>query len=133
MTTITTDATISADIKASEYVLVDFFARWCGPCAYFAPIIESAETKEKKVTFFKIDVDTAPISCSKYGIIAVPTLIIFKNGVPVGTQIGALENEAALIQWIDSTLAASTKSATNKVTKSGKTSELKKEKAVQTA
>lgn len=70
-------------------VVVDFFATWCGPCKMLGPVFESA-SKEigEKAKFFKLDIDESSHIAEKYGIAAVPTMIIFKDGVPVENLAG---------------------------------------------
>jgi thioredoxin 1 len=78
-------------------VLVDFWAAWCGPCRAIAPIIdELAEELSGKVKVCKMNVDENPITPAKYGIRAIPTLIIFKNGQPVETIVGAVSKATIL-------------------------------------
>ena len=68
-------------IESDKPVMVDFWAPWCGPCKAIAPTVEALEKEfGDKISFVKINVDDNPISPSKYGIQAIPTLIFFKNG-----------------------------------------------------
>ena len=70
-------------------VLVDFWAEWCGPCRMVSPIVEElAEEYEGKISFAKLDVDQNPRTASKYGIMSIPTLLIFKDGNPVSNIVG---------------------------------------------
>ena len=78
-------------------VLVDFFATWCGPCRMFSPILEEvSEELGEKVQIYKIDVDNDENLARKFGIMSIPTMILFKNGVQVDKHIGLLNKESVL-------------------------------------
>ena len=78
-----------AVLQAKTPVLVDFWATWCGPCRMVAPLVEElAEEYEGRVSFVKLDVDRNPKTASQYGIMSIPTLLIFKNGQPVSHIVG---------------------------------------------
>jgi len=85
-----TDDTFEAEvIKAKIPALVDFWAPWCSPCRMVAPLVEELATEyEGKVLFAKVDVDENPKMANKYGIMSIPTLLIFKGGNPVSHIVG---------------------------------------------
>jgi thioredoxin 1 len=95
------DATFETEVlKASEPVVVDFWAEWCGPCRMIAPALEEiAGTMGNKVKVVKLNVDENPATASKYEIMSIPTLMIFKNGQMASRQIGAAPKQK-LEQWI---------------------------------
>ena len=95
------DATFEADVlKSSEPVVVDFWAEWCGPCRMIAPALEEiAGSMGAKVKIVKLNVDENPATATKYGIMSIPTLMIFKNGELASRQIGAAPKQK-LEQWI---------------------------------
>lgn len=78
-----------------DLVLVDFFATWCGPCKMLGPVLESLEN----IDVVKIDVDECPDLARNYGIMSVPTLMIFRNGELKNKQSGFMPKEA-LEEWI---------------------------------
>ncbi len=75
-------------------VLVDFFATWCGPCKMMSPVVEElAKEMEGKAKVYKVDTDEEQNLAIKYGIMSIPTFIVFKNGEPVGKAIGMRDKQ----------------------------------------
>lgn len=82
-------------LDSKGLILVDFWATWCGPCHMLSPIIEEiGEEMKEKVTVYKMDVDQNPQTSSKYQIMSIPTVILFKDGEPVEAFIGVQPKEA---------------------------------------
>jgi thioredoxin 1 len=76
-------------LKSSQPVLVDFWAEWCGPCLAAGPVLDSlADKYQDKLTIAKINVDENPQTSGQYGIMSIPTVILFKNGQEIDRQIG---------------------------------------------
>lgn len=87
-------------------VFVDFFATWCGPCQMSAPIVDQmADDYVDKAKIVKVDVDQAREPATKYGVMSIPTFIVFKDGQEVDKQIG-FPGEDALKAMVDKALAS---------------------------
>lgn len=85
-----TDANFEEKVLSSPTpVLVDFYADWCGPCKMAEPVLEElAEEFKNKISIVKINVDTNQGTAGKYGVMSIPTTILFKDGKEVGRQVG---------------------------------------------
>ena len=85
-------------------VLVDFWAQWCGPCRMVAPVVEElAEEYKGRISFGKVDVDQNPKIASQFGVMSIPTLILFKGGKPISNIVGFRPKEQ-LKQKLDEVL-----------------------------
>ena len=103
-----TDASFDQEVlKSAEPVLVDFHAVWCGPCKAMAPALEEvARDMKGKIKVDKIDVDENPGITSTYGIRAMPTLLIFKDGKVAAQHTGAIVQKKKLEDWINASVSA---------------------------
>ncbi|QMW23159.1 thioredoxin [Sandaracinobacteroides saxicola] len=99
------DESFAADVLGSEKpVLVDFWAEWCGPCRMIGPSLEElSDELGEKVTIAKLNIDDHPEAPGTYGVRGIPTMILFKDGKPVATEVGA-KPKSAIKGWLESQL-----------------------------
>jgi thioredoxin 1 len=91
MTTNVTEATFDAEVLQSDTaVLVDFWAEWCGPCHAVSPVLERiAQEREGELRLVKVNIDEEQALAQRYGVMSIPTMILFKDGEPAAAAIGA--------------------------------------------
>ncbi|HEX4822125.1 MAG TPA: thioredoxin [Acidimicrobiales bacterium] len=101
-----TDTIFDEEIgSASEPVIVDFWAEWCGPCKMISPILEEIATEQAgKVKVAKLNVDDNPDAARRYEVMSIPTLIVFRDGQPVKRLIGA-KGKGQLLQELSEFIA----------------------------
>ncbi len=93
------DENFKKEIK-NGIVLVDFYADWCGPCKMVAPIIEELSQEKENVKFIKVNVDNHEEIAKEYGIMSIPTMIIFKDGKEINKNIGFATKEE-ISSWLE--------------------------------
>ena len=93
MATIAISENIHDQTVADGIVLLDFWADWCGPCHMFAPVFDAASERHADITFGKIDTEAEQRLSAEYGIRSIPTLVAYRDGIPVFSQAGALPAE----------------------------------------
>lgn len=101
-----TDASFNDEVLACSLpVLVDFWAEWCGPCKMIAPVLdELAEELSGNIRVVKLNIDDNQETAIRYGVRSIPTLLIFKDGAPIATQVGAAP-KGKLKDWILNTIS----------------------------
>lgn len=91
------------ELISNGEVLVDFFATWCGPCRMLGPVLEEVSSDRVGVKIVKIDVDECPNLARSFGVMSVPTLILFKDGKEVSKESGFMPKEE-LVDWINKSI-----------------------------
>ena len=99
-TVITKENFKSEVLDAQGTVLVDFWANWCGPCRMLSPIVDQVAEQHSEVKVGKIDIDAQPELANQFGVMSIPTLIVFRNGQKVNESVGLIpkENVEALLK-----------------------------------
>jgi thioredoxin 1 len=91
MATVATEATFDEEVLGSEKpVIVDFWAEWCGPCHMVAPVLDQiVDERGDELRLVKVNIDEQPALAQRYGVMSIPTMILFKDGEPVAGALGA--------------------------------------------
>ena len=83
-------------VEYNGKVLVDFYADWCGPCKMLAPVLEEIEKERTDIKIVKVNVDECPSIAAKYGVMSIPTLLVFENGTVKNQSVGFRPKNAVL-------------------------------------
>ncbi len=97
---LTNDADFKTDVLDKDFVLVDFYADWCGPCRMISPFLDEIQN-EMGINIVKVNIDESPKCAEEYEVMSIPTLMIFKQGQKISVNVGAA-SKSRLIDWIKS-------------------------------
>jgi thioredoxin 1 len=86
---ITTDTFESEVLQSETPVVVDFWAEWCGPCRAVAPVLDQIAAEREDLRIVKVNIDEEPALAQRYGILSIPTIVLFKDGEPHAAAVGA--------------------------------------------
>jgi thioredoxin 1 len=96
MSTAVTESSFEQEvIQSDKPVIVDFWAEWCGPCHAVSPVLDKiAEERSEEIRLVKVNIDEEPALAQKYGIVSIPTIVLFRGGEPAAAAIGAQPKSA---------------------------------------